>query len=255
MVYLTFMVYNAVLTGNEFYLNTLRVHSDHHLARWPRCPRQCCSHRWQQWLLQPQNYQNQKPTHNVNKPEQYNYRQQYPNYYNQRYQNYNPYDANYDAIYDANENANENANLAASKSANANENDNLALGGEGYARGGEGLGFSAAANENNIEVANANRNDLGVEVANFNKNLNEQQQEAAAISAVDNLNDAESFGLANSETFAETLNDNESASLSDSKNENADYTALYGELANALANQFSPKDKDHHKCKGSYCDY
>ncbi|KAF8443352.1 hypothetical protein BGX38DRAFT_1200370 [Terfezia claveryi] len=191
------------------------------------------------------NYDTKVQPSYVNKPQ---YRQ-HPQYYNQRYQNYNPYDANYDAIYDANENANENANLAASKSANANENDNLALGGEGYARGGEGLGFSAAANENNIEVANANRNDLGVEVANFNKNFNEQQQEAAAISAVDNLNDAESFGLANSETFAETFNENESGSLSESQNENADYTALYGELANALANQFSPEKG--HKCRGN----
>ncbi|PUU74781.1 hypothetical protein B9Z19DRAFT_1067952 [Tuber borchii] len=141
------------------------------------------------------------PAYPTYQPKEY-YQSYYPNTngYQNGYQNYYPYLAakpqfqnayerqqEYDAAISAseNENANSNENLAGAKSENANENANLAKGGEAFGFGAlESDNRNLLATENNIEVANANKNELGVEVANFNANENSAQQESAALAEV-----------------------------------------------------------------------
>lgn len=141
------------------------------------------------------------PAYPTYQPKEY-YQSYYPNAnsYQNGYQNYYPYLAakpqfqnayerqqEYDAAISAseNENANSNENLAGAKSENANENANLAKGGEAFGFGAlESDNRNLLATENNIEVANANKNELGVEVANFNANENSAQQESAALAEV-----------------------------------------------------------------------
>jgi len=143
------------------------------------------------------------PAYPTYQPKEY-YQSYYPNTnsYQNGYQNYYPYlsakpqfqnayerQQEYDAAISAseNENANSNENLAGAKSENANENANLAKGGEAFGFGAlESENRNLLATENNIEVANANKNELGVEVANFNANENSAQQESAALAEVQN---------------------------------------------------------------------
>jgi hypothetical protein len=118
-------------------------------------------------------------------------------------------------IMDENKLRNENKiatdNLAGAKSQNANENANLAKGGEAFGFGAlEADNRNLLANENNIEVGNANRNELGVEVANFNANENSCEQESAALAEVVNEDHAEfcNTDIQENETENLNLNDN-----------------------------------------------
>ncbi|KAG0635426.1 hypothetical protein HOY80DRAFT_1025084 [Tuber brumale] len=162
------------------------------------------------------------------------YQTYYPNS-NGYHQNYYPYVAakpqfrnayerqqEYDAAISAseNDNANSNENLAGAKSENANENANLAKGGEAFGFGSlESDNRNLLATENNIEVANANKNELGVEVANFNANENSAQQESAALAEVQNKD------MALFEDFME----NENTNVNDNQNDNCgtDYSSGY----------------------------
>ncbi|KAG0132184.1 hypothetical protein HOY82DRAFT_591150 [Tuber indicum] len=166
-------------------------------------------------------------------PKEY-YQTYYPNS-NGYHQNYYPYVAakpqfrnayerqqEYDAAISAseNDNANSNENLAGAKSENANENANLAKGGEAFGFGSlESDNRNLLATENNIEVANANKNELGVEVANFNANENSAQQESAALAEVQNKD------MALFEDFLE----NENTNVNENQNDNCgvDYGSGY----------------------------
>jgi hypothetical protein len=110
-----------------------------------------------------------------------------------------------------NDNQLANDNLAGAKSQNGNENANLAKGGEAFGFGAvESDNRNLLATENNIEVANANRNELGVEVANFNANENSCEQESAALAEVVNEDHAEfcNTDIQENETENLNLNDN-----------------------------------------------